>query len=105
MKSRHGKFTTTLDGSDADVEVEYTYTPGSPATGPTYACGGVPGDDAEAEITRIVGADGNGIDFDSLPELVQDTLRYEAIFEAEDGADRDRAMAEDAYEARRMGES
>lgn len=36
-------------------KVDYTFTPGSPATGPTYSCGGTPAEPAEVEYYNFRG--------------------------------------------------
>lgn len=39
-----------VDDDEADIYFEYDSTPGSPATGPTYDCGGEPAEGAECEL-------------------------------------------------------
>ena len=47
------------DMFDLEVSVEGTYTPGSPATGPTYSCGGTPADPPDFEIECVTVQIGN----------------------------------------------
>src|SRR5574337_965071 len=38
---------------DCEIEVEYTYSPSRPPTGPTYSCGGEPAEQADVEFLDI----------------------------------------------------
>lgn len=40
-------------GPDFDVTVSFTVTPGEPATGPSYACGGTPASPPEIDDIRL----------------------------------------------------
>jgi hypothetical protein len=62
MKTRtyHGTLDLDLEREGQptiEIRVHYTYTPGTPDHGPTYASGGWPGDPPEAEITKAERAD------------------------------------------------
>lgn len=50
------RFTVTMDFAaaqeDIEVECDYTYLRGEPATGPTWGCAGTPGWGPEIEITE-----------------------------------------------------
>jgi hypothetical protein len=59
---------------EGEVEVEFEYTPGSPGTGPSYACGGTPPDPAELEVVRIVKIDGRKPELYAVPKETLDTL-------------------------------
>lgn len=41
---------TEDDADDFEVEVVYTFSPGCPEQGPSYACGGQPADPPEVDI-------------------------------------------------------
>ena len=54
--SRHdGEYSGQYEilGSMVEIEIGYTYDPGYPETGPSYACGGEPGVPASAELNTI----------------------------------------------------
>ena len=42
-----------VDGIEVELEVTYTYSPGAPEQGPSYASGGQPAEAAEIEITGM----------------------------------------------------
>lgn len=75
---------------EGEVEVEFEYTPGSPGTGPSYACGGTPPDPAELEVLRIVKIDGRNAEAyytreerESFIDHIEGNPRLmEALFEA-----------------------
>jgi hypothetical protein len=46
-------YTLVRDDEEFDLIVNYTISPGRPATGPTYSCGGEPAEPDEADILSI----------------------------------------------------
>jgi hypothetical protein len=38
---------------EAEIELEFDYSPGAEPTGPTYACGGEPGYGPEVDLTKF----------------------------------------------------
>lgn len=66
-----------------ECEIDYTYTPGKPAIGPSFSHGGLPPDPSEIEITKMTYGNGkHRVDFDELKGAEQDRI-YEAIEEHE----------------------
>jgi hypothetical protein len=51
-----------LENATLKMDIEFSYTPGYPATGPSYSSGGEPGAGAEVEFIRAELIDGDGID-------------------------------------------
>lgn len=43
------------------VDIDFTYSPGRPETGPTYACGGTPAEPADVEMTKATLVNGDGL--------------------------------------------
>lgn len=43
------------------IKIDYTWLPGAPEQGPTYACGGQPADPDEVELMRAVLVNGDGL--------------------------------------------
>ncbi len=48
-------YTTTIE-----VEIDYTFTPGTPERGPSYASGGEPAEGPEIDVQQVWLTDGNG---------------------------------------------
>lgn len=69
------------------VDVEYSYTPGRPATGPTYSCGGEPAEPAEIEINKLsIGLPNQGMvvaNADDLSEVEYNQI-YDKLMENHD---------------------
>ncbi len=66
----------TIDVGDEEsvsANVEYSYEPGSPGTGPTYDCGGTPPDPPEVEIL-CVNVERGDVEVDVLGELTDDQV-------------------------------
>lgn len=93
------------DNYQRPVEIAFTYTPGAPAQGPSYASGGQPADPPEIDIEAVyfIGADqiddGNECQYGALPDwmvekLADDDLIYNWLC---DEAENDLAAA--AYDA------
>jgi hypothetical protein len=89
-----------IEEANVAMEIRFSFTPGRPATGPSYASGGDPADPAEVEIDSVELRDGDGIepyDQKQLEEWAQDWLDDEGYdlccaAAAEDrAADRERA--------------
>ena len=51
-----------LESADPLIEIEFTYLPGYPAMGPSYASGGEPGAGPELELVSAKLLDGDGLD-------------------------------------------
>jgi len=86
------KFDWTLDLGDLgeiDVELSYSFSPGSPARGPSYSSGGEPADTPEVEIWKIRlfdNEDSKWINCDwMLPFIHEDSMEriIESIIESE----------------------
>jgi len=79
-----------LESADPKIEVVFDYTPGYPATGPSYDSGGEPGSGAEVELVSAKLLDGDGLDPDqkTVNEWAQDWLN-------DDGYDLACQLAED----------
>jgi hypothetical protein len=43
------------------VDIDFTFLPGAPERGPTYACGGTPADPAEIEMVKATLVNGDGL--------------------------------------------
>jgi acetamidase/formamidase len=86
------------------LDIEFSFTPGCPATGPSYSSGGEPADPAEVEIisVKLVNADGVTLSDDQLKELADKWLDGAGYQEACDAADAQSGPDPDAaYEAMR----
>ena len=59
------------DAEELELLIYYTYTPGQPERGPTYACGGTPAEPAEVELDHVEFADGR-----AAPEFEEWAARY-----------------------------
>ena len=81
------------------VEVEFTITPGSPASGPTYSCGGEPAEPAEIDYVNfwtkipIAGQAGH-FSHEPAPQWLADFLTnsgevYQKCGDASDWGERD----------------
>lgn len=84
--------TTVVVLREVPLSIEVTVTAGSPATGPTYDCGGHPGDPPEAEVKCIKVADRNiELSWEQLQMLVGkkgiESIEEEAIEVAADMGD------------------
>ena len=92
------------DAEEIELLIYYTYTPGQPERGPTYACGGTPAEPAEVELDHVDFADGT-----PAPEFEEWSARYlqQAGYDhARERADEDLMPDPDAArEARRDWES
>lgn len=111
MHNRSGSFVTEQDlvtagAAPLDYEgrftCKYSFTAGRPAVF-TLRNGdaGYPADPDECEITEIVMDDGTEIDFDSLPQTVQEAMIEEGISAALNDIEDDKARRWDAEEDRR----
>lgn len=60
---------TSPDDEAEEIEctIHFTYSPGQPERGPTYACGGTPPEPAEVEVDRVD---------PSSPEIVAWAMKY-----------------------------
>lgn len=82
MRSDHtGSEVLTYEG--VEMEIDYTYEPGQPETGPSYASGGEPGYPASVSIQEVY-VDGN-----SITELC------EAVYVPIAGSDKFQPMLDD----------
>jgi hypothetical protein len=65
-----------LESADPLIEVEYTYLPGYPATGPTYYSGGEPGQGPELDLisAKLLAGDGLDPDQKQVEEWARDWL-------------------------------
>lgn len=67
-------------GQEREINIVFSYTPGAPATGPTYASGGEPGYGPEIEILKVsVLTSKKGVpevwaEADWLADIVQDSI-------------------------------
>lgn len=99
-KPRHFQFTVEhlVGRREIELVVTYSVTPGSPETGPTYACGGTPAEPDEVEIVSIKH---NGQPF-YLSDEEEDALLQQAINRAgEDLAEEHAAEMDWRYQERR----
>ena len=62
------------------IEIDYGYTKGNRATGPSYSCGGTPADPAEVEFiaARLIWADGLSPTQAMIDEWAGDYLESDA---------------------------
>lgn len=81
----HLSATVTIGDEEHDADVVYSYTPGTRATGPTWNCGGEPGDPPEVEIEAVIVDD----DRDVLDELSDAGVRELEELALEQGGDYD----------------
>ncbi len=72
-KTRTMDATITIDDEEIEASVEYSYTPGCPATGPTYDCGGTPPEPPEVDIL-YVNIERGDVEVNVLAELSDDQI-------------------------------
>ena len=99
-------YTTEIGPYDDEVEITYSYSPGRPEQGPSYACGGEPAEGPEIEIIGVThGGKPSGIHYDFVyRELYADDQRlFEFLDEnaRESWQSRKEAAAEARFEDRR----
>lgn len=88
-----------------ELEVTYSVTPGRPAQGPTYSCGGQPAEDAEIEIISVTH---NGAPFETSRE--EDGRLYDEAWDdsaralEDEAADRADYLYDQARDERMMAE-
>lgn len=91
MKNRQGNITAEIEVNvDADtvaypeISIRYSFVPGYPATGPTYASGGEPGCGPEIELisATLVSADGLNPTPEQIEKWAQAYLDSGAGFDA-----------------------
>ena len=84
------------DAWSVEAHIDYTFTPGSPATPPSYASGGDPPEGASVEIARIVlWLDGKTINLQKwLEEFIEGSIRSDSDYLIERASD-DRVAQED----------
>jgi hypothetical protein len=86
------------------LKIDFSFTPGCPEQGPSYASGGEPATAAEIEITGVKLLDGDGLlpTDDQLREWADKWLDGDGYNEACDQAETDlRPDPDEAYEAMR----